>query len=86
MRISRHNIDKIRIRKKREKKTLKKKRKRKIKEREKKFLKNYLILNVEENYSEFSIKLTIDFSGFKRMSNFILRNDLFKIYWKSIIL
>ena len=80
MRISRHNIDKIRIRKKREKKTLKKKRKRKIKEREKKFLKNYLILNVEENYSEFSIKLTIDFSGFKRMSNFILRNDLFKIY------
>ena len=54
--------------KKREK-NIKKKEKKKRKEREKKFLKNYLILNVEENYSEFSIKLTIDFSGFKRMSN-----------------
>ena len=70
---------------KKERKNILKKKKKK-KEREKKFLKNYLILNVEENYSEFSIKLTIDFSGFKRMSNFILRNDLFKIYWKSIIL
>ena len=69
MRISRHNIDKIIILKKKREKNIKKKRKKKRKREEvfKELL--YLILNVEENYSEFSIKLTIDFSGFKRMSN-----------------
>ena len=55
MRISRHNIDKIRIRKKKREKNIKKKRKKKRKREEvfKELL--YLILNVEENYSEFSI-------------------------------